>query len=135
MSIEGVLLVAGLLCLAIAFVAGGPEERIFVAAQAVSGLTEHFVVRSGDIVAAVLVDLGVLAVVLPIALRTTKVWPLIAASLCVASLMSEAAQLMVHASPDAYGLMQASWDLIADLMVAGGAAAVWRAGRTARQSV
>jgi len=101
----------------------------------VSGLTEHFVVRSGDIVAAVLVDLGVLAVVLPIALRTTKVWPLVAASLCVASLMSEAAQLMVHASPDAYGLMQASWDLIADLMVAGGAAAVWRAGRAARQSV
>jgi hypothetical protein len=41
--------------------------------------------------------------------------------------MSEAAQLMVHASPEAYSLMQASWDLIADMMVAGSAVAGWRA--------
>jgi len=43
--------------------------------------------------------------------------------------MSEAAQLLVHASPRAYGLMQSAWDLLADAMVAAGAVNIWMSRR------
>jgi hypothetical protein len=108
MSIEGTLMVLGLTCLAVALVLGGVEERAFVIAQAASGIAEHYVVRAGDVPAAVLVDLAVLAVMMPVALTTKKVWPLVVTSLCIATLMSEAAQMLVHAGPRAYGVMQSS---------------------------
>ena len=138
MSIEWALLAAGLLCLAVALVVGGLEERTFATAQAVSIAFEITFARSGDVDIAVIIDLAVLAIILPIALRTHKAWPLVAASVCVATLMSEAAQYAVHASPDAYGLMQGGWDLVANIVVAIGAARLWRARRAecgaARQS-
>lgn len=132
MSVGELLLIFGLACLAVALLAGGLAERIFVAAQGLSGIVEYGVVRQGDVTGAVLTDLAVLAVVAPIALGTDKTWPLVAASLCVAALMSEAAQLLVHASPAAYGVLQSSWDLLADFVVAVGAVNVWRARRASR---
>jgi|KBSSwiStaDraftv2_1062776.scaffolds.fasta_scaffold90150_3 hypothetical protein len=135
MSIEGTLMVLGLTCLAVALVLGGVEERAFVIAQAASGIAEHYVVRAGDVPAAVLVDLAVLAVMMPVALTTKKVWPLVVTSLCIATLMSEAAQMLVHAGPRAYGVMQSSWDLLADVMVAAGAVGVWMSRRADRARV
>jgi len=124
------LVVIGLAALAYALTVGGREERIFVAVQAASALGEHAAVRFGrSISSAVLIDLAVLAVVIPLALRTRKVWPLLAASLCVASLMTEGAQMLVHASDTAYAIIQGAWDLLADLVVAVGAWNVWRSRR------
>jgi hypothetical protein len=131
MSMGWALLASGLTCLAVASAAGGPEERLFAAAQALSGLFELLFARNGDIDVAVLIDVGVLAVIVPVALRTQKVWPLIAASFSVAAMMTEAAQHMVRASPQAYGLLQGVWDLLADIVVAIGGLCVWRARRRA----
>jgi hypothetical protein len=128
MELGWLLTGVGLTALAFAVLVGGREERIFVAAQAASGLAEHSFVRfEHDVPRAVLVDLAVLAIVLPLALRSNKAWPLFAASLCVASLMTEAAQMLVHAAPAAYAIIQGAWDLIADMVVAFGAWSVWRA--------
>ena len=135
MGIGGALLVLSLALLAAAFLAGEVEERIFVGAQAASGILEHYFVRGGDIPTAVLVDLGALAVVLPIALRSSKTWPLVAASLCVATLMSEAAQLLVRASPAAYGLLQGSWDLLANVVVCASAVQLWMTRRAERAAI
>ena len=135
MGIGGALLFVSLALLAVAFLLGEAEERIFVGAQAASGVAEHYFVHGGDIPLAVLVDLAVLAVVLPIALRSGKTWPLVAASLCVATLMSEAAQLLVHASAAAYGVLQGSWDLLANLLVAGSALNIWLSRRPERDAV
>jgi hypothetical protein len=132
MVLGWLLVIIGLGALGFALVAGGREERAFVAAQAASALAEHGMVRfGGDIPVAILVDLAVLAVVVPLALRSSKVWPLFAASLCVATLMTEAAQLLVHASLQAYAITQGAWDLLADVIVAIGAWNVWRARRQA----
>lgn len=124
------LIFVGLAMLGFAALVGGREERLFVAAQAASALGEHTSVRfSRDIPAAVLIDLIVLGVVIPLALRTKKIWPLFAASLCVATLMTEGAQMLVQASEEAYGLTQGTWDMLADLVVAIGAWNVWRQSR------
>lgn len=128
MSAGWLLVLVGLAALSFAFALGGREERIFVVAQAVSALGEHSAVRfARHIPTAVLIDLAVLAVVIPLALRTNKVWPLFAASVCVATLMTEGAQMLVHASEPAYAIVQGAWDLLANLIVVVGAWNVWRA--------
>lgn len=122
----------GSAALGFAFLFGGREERIFATAQALSALGDIFLGwnAAGDNVAGeAVIDLAVLAVVVPLALRTSKVWPLIAASLCVAILMTTAAQALVHATPAAYAIAQGGWTLLADLVVAAGAWNVWRARR------
>jgi hypothetical protein len=132
MNAGWLLIGVGLLTLGYAFAFGGREERLFVAVQAGSALAEHSAVRFGrDISTAVMIDLVVLAIVVPLALRTNKVWPLFAASLSVAALMTEGAQLLVQASAAAYGIIQGAWDLLANLIVAAGAWNVWRARREA----
>jgi hypothetical protein len=124
------LVVIGLAALAFALAAGGREERIFVGIQAASALAEHGAVRFGrSIPAAVFIDVVVLALVMPLAMRTHKVWPLFVASLCVATLMTEGAQMLVQASEAAYAVIQGAWDLLANLAVAVGAWNVWRARR------
>lgn len=130
MSAGWLLVVVGLAALGFALVVGGREERIFVGVQAASALGEHGAVRFGEsIAAAVLIDTVVLAVVIPMALRTHKAWPLVAASLCVATLMTEAAQMLVQASETAYAIIQGAWDLLANLVVVVGAWNVWRSRR------
>lgn len=130
MSAGWLLVVIGLAALGFALVVGGREERIFVGIQAASAISEHSALRFGEsILAAVLIDVVVLAVVLPLALRTKKAWPLLVASLCVASLMTEGAQMVVQASDTAYAIIQGAWDLLADLVVAVGAWNVWRSRR------
>jgi hypothetical protein len=130
MSAGWLLVVVGLAALAFALAVGGREERLFVAVQAASALGEHAAVRFGESIAmAVMIDLGVLALVIPMALRTHKAWPLFAASLCVATLMTEGAQMLVQASDTAYAIIQGAWDLLADLVVAVGAWNVWRSRR------
>lgn len=120
----------GLLMLAFAFAFGGREERLFVAVQAASGLAEHSAVRFGrDVPSAVLIDLVVLSIIVPMALRTNKAWPLFAASLSVAALMTEGAQMLVHATDAAYAIIQGTWDLLANLIVVVGAWNVWRTRR------
>jgi len=132
MSAGWLLIVIGLAPLVFALVAGGREERFFVAVQAASAMGEHTAVRFGQSIAtAVLIDLVVLAAVIPLALRTHKAWPLFAASLCVAGLMTEGAQMLVHASYTAYAIIQGTWDLLANLVVAVGAWNVWRVRREA----
>lgn len=127
MSVGWLLIGVGLMTLSFAFAFGGREERFFVAVQAGSALAEHSAVRFGrNIPTAVLIDLVVLAIVLPLALRTNKAWPLFAASLCIAALMTEGAQMLVHASDTAYAIIQGTWDLLANLIVAVGAWNVWR---------
>jgi len=130
MSAGWLLVVIGLAALAFALAVGGREERIFAAVQAASMLGAHAAVRLGEsLAAAVLIDTLVLAVVIPMALRSPKAWPLVAASLCVATLMTEAAQMLVHASGTAYAITQGGWDLLASLVVLCGAWNVWRAQR------
>lgn len=122
MGLGWMLLALGFAALAFGFIFGGREERIFVLVLATSSFTERNAVHIGhDLLRAALVDLAVLAIVLPLALRTTRTWPLLVASLCVAGLMTEAAQVLVHAAPKAYAITQGGWDLLADLVVAAGA--------------
>lgn len=130
MSIGALLVVIGLIALAFAFLFGGREERIFAAAQAISAISEHSFLAFGEnIIGAVIIDLAVLAVVVPLAMRSNKVWPLIGASFCVATLMTEGAQVLVRGTPEAYAIIQGSWDLLASLVVA---AAAWQLRRTRR---
>jgi hypothetical protein len=118
--------------LAFALLVGGREERAFAVAKAVAALGGVFA-RTGTPMEAVVrdatIDLVLLAVVVPLALRSSKVWPLAAASICLASLMTGAAQMLVHASLQAYGLVQGGWDLLAGLVLAAGAWHAWRARR------
>jgi len=130
MSAGWLLVVIGLAALGFVLVVGGREERAFAVVQAASALGEHAALRFGDSIAtAVLIDTAVLAVVIPMALRTHKIWPLFAASLCVATLMTEAAQMLVQATETAYAIIQGAWDLLANLVVVVGAWNVWRSRR------
>ena len=132
MALGWLLVMIGLAALVFAMIAGGREERIFVAAQAASAVAEHIIVRfGGNIPGAILIDLAVLAIIVPLALGSNKVWPLFAASLGVAALMTEAAQLLVGASLEAYAIIHGSWDLLGALVVALGAWNVMRAKRQA----
>ncbi|CAN7352036.1 hypothetical protein LJR225_002094 [Phenylobacterium sp. LjRoot225] len=134
MGLGWLLLALGLAALAFAAIFGGREERIFVLAQAASGLAGHSAVRFGhDITRPILLDLAVLAILLPLALRSSRIWPLVVASVCVASLMTVAAQLLVHASPQAYAIIHGTWDLLADFVVAFGAWNYWRARRGSKR--
>lgn len=122
----------GLAALGFALLAGGRQERIYVAAKAASTVGDLAIASHppGDSVGhQAIIDLALLAVVLPLALKSTKVWPLAAASLCVAALMTEAAQTLVHAAPQAYGIAKGVWELLADIVVAVGAWNAWRARR------
>lgn len=126
----------GAAALAVALLLGGRDERIFGAAKAAAALGGEFVRTSMPaqaVVRDVVIDLALLAVVLPLALRSAKAWPLAAASVCVAVLMTAAAQQLVHASPQAYGIVQGGWRLLGDFVVAVGAWNAWRA-RRARQT-
>lgn len=123
----------GSAALGFAFLFGGREERIFAAAQALSAAGDIFL--AGDNVAGeAVVDLAVLAVIVPLALRTSKAWPLVAASLCLAILMTTAAQALVHANLTAYAIAQGSWMLLANFVVASGAWNAWRARRRAGEA-
>lgn len=132
------LIALGAAALAFALRLGGREERIFAAAKAAVALAAVLI---GPLppAQAVVRDLAIavvlLAVVLPLALRSPKVWPLAAASLGVAALMTGAAQALVHASPEAYGIVQGGWDLMADFVVAAGAWKAWRARRIDRRAL
>jgi hypothetical protein len=121
--------------LSFALLFGGREERIFASAQALSAGAHIFLGwnSAGDNVGGeAVVDLAMLAVIVPLALKTSKVWPLVAASLSVAILMTAAAQALVRATPVAYAIAQGSWSLLADFVVGLGAWNVWRARRRAR---
>lgn len=123
----------GATALAFALLLGGREERIFAAAKAGAVVAVALIgTRSPTqtVVRDVAIALLLFAVVLPLALTSTKAWPLAAASLCLAALMTGAAQALVHASPEAYGIVQGGWQLLTDLVVAVGA---WNA-RRARQA-
>jgi hypothetical protein len=130
MGLGWLLLALGLAVLTFAVIFGGREERIFALAQATSGLLGHGGLPFGHAVTrAILLDLAVLAILLPLALRSSRIWPLVATSVCVASLMTVAAQLLVHAVPQAYAILHGGWDLLADLAVAFGAWNFRRANR------
>jgi hypothetical protein len=132
---NAVILGLGLGAMLFALAVGGAQERIYAAAQAISAAADLAlgVMRFGEHLARqILVDLALFAVVLVLALRSTKAWPLAAASLCVATLMTEAAQALVHATPRAYAICQATWELMADGVMAYAAWDAWRARRRAR---
>ena len=122
----------GAAALAVALLLGGRDEQIFGAAKAAAALGGEFV-RTGApaqaVVCDVVIALALLALVLPLALRSTKAWPLTAASVCLAVLMTAAAQQLVHARPQAYGIVQGGWTLLGDLVVAAGAWNAWRVRR------
>lgn len=122
----------GAAALGLALVLGGREERIFAGVKAVSALGAALAplhTPTQTVVRDTWINVVLLAVVLPLAMRTLKAWPLAAASLCLAALMTAAAQMLVHAAPEAYGLLQGCWSLLAALVVALGA---WNARRGRR---
>jgi len=123
----------GAAALALALLFGGREERIFAAAKAcaLGGALIPTAGPTNAVLRDIVVDLALLAVILPLALRSNKAWPLAAASLCLAGLMTGAAQLLAHARPQAYAIVQGGWDLLAACVVAAGAWNVQRARRGA----
>jgi hypothetical protein len=132
MGLTGALVGVGVGALAFALLLGGREERIFGAARAASTLGGALIRTPSPIDAVVrdaAIDLALLAVVLPLALKSSKAWPLAAASLCLAALMTGAAQMLVHAAPEAYRIVQGGWTLLGDFVVAAGAWNAWRARR------
>ena len=132
MSVTWVLVGLGSAALIFALVLGGCEERIYGAAKVIAALCNILVGTSsstGTVARESVIDLALFAVVLPLALKSSKVWPLAAASLCIATLMTAAAQMLIHATPSAYGIAQGAWELLADLVVALGAWNAWRARR------
>jgi hypothetical protein len=83
MGLGWLLLALGLAVLTFAVIFGGREERIFALAQATSGLLGHGGLPFGHAVTrAILLDLAVLAILLPLALRSSRIWPLVATSVC-----------------------------------------------------
>ena len=127
-----VLVGLGSAALIFALLLGGRDERIYGAAKAVAALGDSLMGASsstGTVARESVIDLALFAVVLPLALKSSKVWPLAAASLCIATLMTAAAQMLIHATPSAYGIAQGAWELLADLVVALGAWHAWRARR------
>lgn len=132
MSVTWVLVGLGSAALGFAFLFGGREERIYATAKATAALGELVIGThswSGTAARDALTELALFAVVLPLALKSTKVWPLAAASLCLATLMTAAAQMLIHASPPAYGIARGGWQLLAYLVIVVGAWSAWRARR------
>jgi hypothetical protein len=132
MGVTWVLVGLGSAALIFALAAGGREERLYAAAKVLAALCGHLLAARSPADSALrdaIIDLALLAVVLPLALKSVKVWPLAAASLCIAALMTAAAQMLIHATPSAYGIAQGGWALLGDLMVAVGAWNAWRARR------
>lgn len=123
----------GATALAVALLLGDRDERLFGAAKAAAALGGEFVqtiMPAQTVVRDVVIDLVLLAVVLPLALRSTRAWPLAAASVCLAMLMTAGAQQLVHASPQAYGVVQGGWRLLGDFVVAAGAWNAWQGRRS-----
>lgn len=130
MSGTWVLVGVGSAALGFALLVGGSAERIYATARAAATVGDLLIRANSStetVGLAVLIDLALLAIILPMALKLPKVWPLAAASICVATMMTDAAQLLVHASPQAYGIARGGWELLANGVVAVGA---WRARRT-----
>lgn len=132
MSVTWVLVGLGSAALGFAVLAGGREERIYATAKATAALGA-LVIRTqsatGTAARDTLIELALFAVVLLLALKSTKVWPLAAASLSLATLMTAAAQMLIHASPSAYGIARGGWELLAYLVIMAGAWNAWRARR------
>lgn len=138
MGVTWVLVGLGSAALAAALLLGGRQERVYAVAKAIATLCNTFLGTNsspGAIPRDAVIDLALLAVVLPLALKSSKLWPLAAASLCIATLMTAAAQMLIHATPSAYGIAQGGWDLLAGLVVAAGAWNVWRARRRSDDQV
>jgi hypothetical protein len=132
MSATWVLVGLGSAALGFTFLVGGRDERIYAAAKATAAFGDLLIganSSTASVAREAVIDLALLAVVLPLALKSTKVWPLAAASICVATLMTAAAQMLIHATPAAYGIAQGGWDLLAYLVIVAGAWNAWRARR------
>lgn len=106
------------------------EERVFAVVQAgfiaLDAATEYraFGAHLGHEPAH---DLFNLALSLALALRSQKVWPLAAASISLAMVMTEAAQLLARVDTPAYAIAQGVWEVLLDAVLATGAVAAWRA--------
>ena len=125
------ILVSGI-ALAFAVILGGLEERIVAAAQAVSVVADDLVgaaFTGKNAGAEMSIDLILLAVILPIAFRTSKIWPLVVASLCVVALETEAAQMLASVSARTYVVTQGLWEVLTCAVVSLGAWKAWRARR------
>ena len=137
MSVTWVLVGLGCAALVLALLLGGRDERIYAAAKAITAVGDVLIGTSssaGAVAREAGIDLALFAVVLPLALTSSKIWRLAAASLCIAALMTAAAQMLIHATPSAYGIAQGGWGLLADLVVALGAWNAWRARRSERRA-
>lgn len=118
----------------LALVVGRWEERTFAVAQAILILIDastdyrDFGAHLGQEPAQDLANLGVSLV---LALRSNKLWPLAAASLALAMVMTEAAQRVAHVQTAAYSIAQGVWEVLLDLVLLVGTLAAWRARRRA----
>jgi hypothetical protein len=132
MSAAWLLVTFSLATAAIVFVVGGTEERIFAGAQALSAIGDILIgagFTGRNVGGEMVIDLALLAVILAIAVKANKVWPLFAASLCAATVMTEVAQIFAQAGPFAYSIIQAVWESLALVVVTVGAWQVWRGRR------
>jgi hypothetical protein len=121
----------------LALLKGRWEERTFAAVQALLiayDTATGFKAFGAHLGREPLQDLANLAVALFIALRSTKAWPIAAASLALAMVMTEAAQRLVHVQVSAYSIAQGVWEVLLDLVLAAGAIATWRARRRAAKA-
>jgi hypothetical protein len=108
------------------------EERTFAAGQVVlivSDAVADFRAFGAHLGQEPLQDLANLALALFIALRSSKRWPIAAASLALAMVMTEAAQRLIHVQVSAYSIAQGVWEVLLDLVLAAGTIAAWRARR------
>lgn len=115
---------------------GDWEERTFAALQAVFILldaVDDYRVLGAHLGQEPLQDLANLAVALVLALRSDKFWPMAAASLALAMVMTETAQHVAHVQTSAYSIAQGVWEVLLDLVLLIGAVNAWRA-RRARQA-
>jgi hypothetical protein len=125
---------AGLSCLlvAFAFLKGDWEERSF-AALAVADMLARRAAGVGyygaNLPYEAATDGVALVLLLLIALRSDKFWPLVAGSVALASLMTEAAQALLPTVQRAYGFAQGTWELATYVVLGVGTWRAWRARR------
>jgi len=132
MSLGWVLLAVSVVAVALAFVLGGIEERVFAIAQALSVAADNAIgaaFTADNVGGEMAIDLVLLAVVLRIALRTSKLWPFVAASLCVVATETQAAHFFISIDDRIYVFTQGLWEFLSCAVVSVGAFHVWRSAR------
>lgn len=116
-------------CCLYALVRGGPPERLGAAALIAAVVASHFVPASGPIrfqtieYGTMAVDMTLLAVIVFIAVRAQRFWPMWMAAILLDTVLTHLLMLSPKLIPWSYSVMNAAWGYPLPIIIAVG---TWR---------